>query len=279
MSSTHTIERPAGPPPRVGPPTRPERTALLRALLLGRGLERALPRLTDSGGRATDPAAVLTAIAAASALDPEDRLITPHNFLCAHLVHGADPTAVARARLGRRSEATSGLLAGVGPQSPIAFAVGVALAIRRAATRRCAVALLERRWAETEECRSALALAGEQGLPLVLVAIDSDALAGPSASAVDRDDFEAVRAAVRASIDAAHDDRGAALVVSSAVAEADSHRPRSLFRNEAVDPLVAYERRLLINGFSRADLTAVHNESALELERAIAAASEAGGEE
>jgi TPP-dependent pyruvate/acetoin dehydrogenase alpha subunit len=270
MPGTHTIEPSAGAPLGAGPPTRPERIALLRALLLGRGLERSLPRIRHGATAATDPELVMTAIAAASALHRDDRLITAHRLLGAHLATGADPATIARRRLGVPLREVDGPLAGVGPEGPPAVAVGVAFALRRAGTHRCAVALMDRRWSETESCRAALSLAHEQGLPLVLVAIDAATVAEHVAPAVDGHDFEGVRAAVRTAIDAAHSDRGASLVVASRISERDPERPGPLFRTAVHDPLTVYERRLLINGFSRADLAEIHAEAARALEDALA---------
>jgi TPP-dependent pyruvate/acetoin dehydrogenase alpha subunit len=275
MPGTHTIEPSAGAPLGAGPPTRPERVALLRALLLGRALERALPRIRHGATAGADPETVLTAIAAASALHRDDRLIVPHGLLCAHLAAGIDPAAVARARLGLAGGA-DGLITGVGPEGPAALAVGVAFALRSADSGRCAVALMDRRWAETDGCRAALALAHEQRLPMVLVAIDSAIVAEHAAPAVNGYDFEAVRAAVRTSIEDAHADRGASLVVSSRVEEATPERRRPLFRTEVNDPLAAYERRLLVNGFSRADLSQIHDEAGSALRDALAAPELAG---
>ena len=268
MPSTHTINPAAGNPVGGGPPTRPERLALLRALPLGRGLERILPRFAAGSPTSADPDAVLTAIAAAAGLESEDRLVTAHNLLCAHLAVGADPAEIARRRLGHPGS-ESGPLGGVGPQSAAPVALGVAFALQRTGEHRCAVALVERRWAETEECRAALAIAREHSLPLVLVAIDSATVVDHTTPAVDRNDFEGVRAAVKASIAAAHADLGASLVIASSLARPEPEGRRPLFRTDPGDPLVAYERRLLINGFSRTDLTAVHRKAARELDAAL----------
>ena len=244
------------------PLTRPERQALHRALLVGRGLERVLASLRGRVGAATsgELEAVLAAIAAAAGLEPGDRLIVPHTLLAAHLAAGASPAEIAAARLGEPPgpRADQRLRAGVGPQSPVGIAVGSAFALRHGGADAAAVALVDRRWAEVQECRSALALARELALPLVVVAIDGGAVSEGVASVVDRRDFEAVLAAVAAAIAGAHGDRGPSLVVCAAVPASESRENQlAALPQQNRRSAVAYERSLMINGFSRADLDAV----------------------
>jgi TPP-dependent pyruvate/acetoin dehydrogenase alpha subunit len=277
LSSMQTETRNVAATPhdaRVGPPTRPERRALLRALLLGRGLERVLTDLVPARAPSLPPDAVLTAIAAASALGNGDRLILPHCMLAARFAAGADASALAAARLGERSPEARALRPGVGPQSPAALGVGVAVALGTREDHGAAVAVIERRWAEADECRGALFLAREQRLPLVVVAVETSDDLPHEPTTVDWRDFEAVRSAVRAAIAGAHADRGPALVFCSP-ARGDT-TGRTPFRREPVDPVAAYERRLMINGFSRAELDGLRREVAGDLDDALSGRTRIG---
>jgi hypothetical protein len=259
----------------LGPPTRPQRRDLLRSLLLGRSLERVLSGLapTHVTDRATD--AVLTAIAAASALEAGDRLILPHCLLTARFATGAGAAAIAAARLGERDPAAAEIRPGVGPQSAAGLAAGIALALRRHRSPAAAVAIVERRWAEVDECRGALTLARDERLPLVVVAIETVDEFPHEPIAVDWRDFDAVRSAVRGAIADAHADRGPALVFCAPVPHDEA--PRGLFGTLPVDPLAAYERRLMINGFTRADLDGIHREVAGDLDDALSGRVRIGG--
>jgi TPP-dependent pyruvate/acetoin dehydrogenase alpha subunit len=277
MSGTHQTSAATGAQHTGAPLTRPQRQELLRLLLVGRGLERVLAslrgRLAAASSGETD--AVLAAIAAGTGLGPDDRLVVPHGLLAAHLAGGIGAAEVAAARLGERSRqqgaAGRRLRAALGPQSSAGIAVGTAFALHRSGRHDAAVALIDRRWAEEQECRSALALARELNLPLVVVAIDSGQPAEAGSPIVDRRDFEAVRTAVAAAIDAAHADRGPSLVVcaanQSSESRAESHVTR--FTTRVDDPVIAYERWLMINGFSRAELDGVRRSATQELDQAV----------
>lgn len=263
----------------AAPLTRPQRKELLAALILGRGLERVLAGVRRrSKAPAGDSEAMLAAIAAAAGLQPGDRLVAPHGFLVAHLATGIGAAEVAAARLGKArpntdTDTATRMRAGVGPESPVGIATGIAFALSRTGKSDAAVALVDRRWCEEEGCRGALALARELALPLVVVAIDSGAATDGGAPVVDRRDFEAIRAAVTAAINAAHDHRGPSLVVCASVAPTDSRlggnvaRLRTRTRTE--DPVTEYERRLMINGFSRTELDAVGESAARERDAAV----------
>ena len=254
-------------------PTLPQRRELLGALLRGRGLERILARRYLAKDPPADEDAALGAIAAATALDRHDRLVASHRFLSAHLACGASPRAIAAARLGgpERPERPA-LRSGLGPQSPAAVAVGVAFALRRATDAPVAVALSDRRWAAGEEHAAALQLAREQALRVVIVAIDVGRCDDPPMHGwveADRDEFEAARAAVRIGIDAARAQSAPTLVALSCGPAEPAQRfaaPLSDGRIlDRTDPLVAYERHLMINGFSRADLDAIRRDAADDL--------------
>ncbi len=141
------------------------------------------------------------------------------------------------------------------------------------------MALVDRRWAEEPDCRGALALARELRLPLVVVAIDSGESEEDDSAVVDRRDFEAVRLAVATAIEAAHGDRCPALVVCAPSAaghsRAEGHVAR--FQTRAGDPLTAYERSLMVNGFARAELDAIRHDAARGLERVLTPTIAAAG--
>ena len=250
------------------PPTRPQRRELLRALLRGRGLERMLAS-NGAGPAADDENAVLGAIAAASALEQSDRLVASHRFLSAHLALGESPGAVASARLGMGS---GDLRPAIAAQSAPAVAVGAAVALQATGTGPVAVALADRRWAGSGEWTAALALAREHQVAVVIVAIHD----GPVRPAgddprmtIDRNDFEGVRAAVRVAIETARAANGPVLIaISPRIPEAPRRfaAPSSAASAATLlDPLAAYERLLLINGFSREDLDAIRREAAGDL--------------
>jgi TPP-dependent pyruvate/acetoin dehydrogenase alpha subunit len=217
---------------------------------------------------------VLTATAAASGLEPGDRLVLPHCLLAARFAAGADAAEIAAARLGERNPGVR-IRPGIGPQSPAALAAGVALALERNGGVDVAVAIVERRWAEADECRGALALAREEKLPLVVVAIETVDEVPHEPIAVDWRDFEAVRSAVRAAAGGARAHLGPSLVFCAPVPR--EAPPRSVFRTVPVDPLAAYERRLLINGFTRADLDGIRREVAGDLDDALSGRVRIGG--
>ena len=255
-----------------GPPTRLERRALVRSLLLGRALERVLAGVVPARASSDSGDAVLTAIAAASALRSQDRLILPHCLLTARVAVGDDPGAIAAGRLGRpvgRDE----MRPGVGPHSAVAVAVGVALALRRRGGPGTAVAIVESRWAETDQCRGALMLAREERLPVVVVAIETTQERPPEPATVDWRDFEAVRSAVQAAVADDDADRGPALVFCSPVPRGARN---GTLRTEPVDPVTEYERRLIINGLSRTDLDGVRREVAGDLAEALGAPARTG---
>lgn len=245
-------------------------------LLLGRGLERLLSGLDRTiPPTASQAESVLTAIAAAAGLEPGDRLIAPHGFLAAHLASGIGPREIAAARLGVRSHRSTDvsrrLRAAIGAHSPAAIAVGAAYAVRRSGRTDAAVAITDRRWAEEPDCRSALALARELDLPLVVVAIDTSDAHESGAPVVDRSDFEGVRMAVGTAIESAHADGGPSLVVCAASPHDDSrdigHVAR--FTTRVDDPITAYERWLMVHGFSRAEVDELRQAAGRELDQAL----------
>jgi TPP-dependent pyruvate/acetoin dehydrogenase alpha subunit len=258
------------------PLTRPQRQQLLRVLLIGRGLERVLTSLRRRSTAATagQSEAVMAAIAAAAGTAAGDRLVAPHGFLAAHLATGIGPAQVAAARLRERRGRPDGegrLLAAVGPQSPVGIAVGAAFALSHTDRHDVAVALIDRRWAEEDGCRSALAMARELALPLVVVAIDSREEAEGGSPVLDRRDFEAIRVAVAAAINGAREDRGPSLLVC-APGPADESGVGSQvarFRARIEDPVTEYERWLMINGFSRSELDGMRAAAGRELDDAV----------
>jgi hypothetical protein len=258
---------------RASVPTNSERRALLFALLVGRGIERALaPSGADRADRDED---VLAAIAAASGLGPSDRLVVPRSLTAAHLATGADPAAVATARAGSAAPGVGITPRAFGSESAGGLALGTALALHQAGDDGVAVVILERRWAESEGCRKVVSIAAERGLRLAIVVLDRDHGRSEAIAAIDRRNLEAVRTAVREALGAARDQDGPLTVVCGSPAEDADARRRSRFRSEPLDPVTVYERRLMINGFKRVTLADVRAEAAAALERALASAAPA----
>jgi hypothetical protein len=251
--------------------TREQRRGLLRLLLLARGLERAGGR----GAAAGAGEALLTAVAATSAAAPSDRIVAPHPWLAAHLAAGAEPgeVASARARAPRRGRSRRPLRPGIGPQSPAGIGAGIALAIalgRAPGAADAVLALIDRRWEAERACVDALSLAQELALPLAVVAIDPSPELDPGERVVDRADFEAVVATVAEALATARQERRPTLVECAAVAahEGGAAGRVSRFGAGRADPIAGYERRLMISGFSRAELDEIERTAADELERA-----------
>ncbi len=240
-------------------PTRAQRRELLAALLRGRGLERILASGGPRRWPAGDGDAVLCAIAVGSGLGAADRLLAPRRFLSAHLARGVGLADV----VARRAQG------GLGPHSAVGIAVGIAFALRAGGERGIPVAIGERRWVAGEDCAAALALARAERLAIVVAAIEERNQAPaplPADAEADRDDYESVRESVQAVVEAARSS-SAPRVLSLA---ADLVEPRRRFapglaEDRARDPLVAYERHLLISGFSRVELDEVRREVAAEL--------------
>jgi TPP-dependent pyruvate/acetoin dehydrogenase alpha subunit len=279
MTGTQQTSAQTGSPYSAAPLNRPQRQELLRLLLLGRGLDRVLASIHHRPGAPAsgEREATLAAVAAAAALEPGDRLVAAHGFLAAHLAGGVGPGEVAAARLGEPSSQRThrGLRVGIGPQAPAGIAAGVALALAlgRGPGRRAAMALIDARWAVDEGCVSALSLAHELALPLVVVAIDGADATGQGAAMVDRRDFEAVRAAVAAALADARDEHRPSLVAFGPSSRADDMGGDQVarFRTRIDDSVASYERWLMIHGFSRADLDTVHRAATNELDDALGA--------
>ena len=260
MPEVETIEARGTARDAAAAPTRAQRRELLAALLRGRGLER---MLAWGGPRRTAPAdgdAVLSAIALGSGLGTADRLLAPRRYLSAHLARGVGVADV----VARRVQG------GLGPHSAAGIAVGIAFALRADGERGIPVAIGERRWVAGEDCAGALALARAEGLAIVVVAIEERDHEPPPFSAdaeADRDDYESVRGTVQLVVEAARSS-SAPHVLSLAADLVEPRRRRfasGLEEDLARDPLVAYERRLLISGFSRAELDEVRRDVAEEL--------------
>ena len=268
---TGTSERIAAARERAA--TRPERAELMRLLLLARGLERVLAALRGrpQGPGAREADSVLTAIAAASALAGGDRLVAPHALLAAHMAGGATPAEVAAARLGEPGGPGASRIGpvGIGPQSPLGIAAGVAYAARGEGAPGVVAALTDARWLTEEPAAAALALADRLELPLVVIAIGGGA-AG-SAAVVDRHDFEAVRGATWAALEAARGGERPEPVVCAAPLRDERRTTDQVarFRTRIEDPITAYERWLMINGFPRSELDGMRGAATRELDAAL----------
>lgn len=280
MNPTGQTSATADSPAFGAPLTRPQRRELLRMLILGRGLERVLAGIPGRprAGRGGDDTRVLTAIAAAAAIEPGDRLVVPHDLLAAHLVAGVGPREIATARLREPSlheRQEDFVWRGIGPQSAAGIGAGVALGISLDSADRgrpAALALIDRRWVPDDACRGALSLAGELALPLVVVAIDPGTAVENGSPVVDRDDFEWVRAAVAEALSQARDDRRSSLVECAGIASPESAAAGRVVRfgTRRTDPLGSYERTLMINGLSRIEIDEVKRAATDELEDALA---------
>jgi hypothetical protein len=253
--------------------TREQRRELLKLLILARGLERSM-----SGTRDVAPSgreAVLAAVAASSAAEPSDRLVAPHDWLAAHLASRATAVEIAAAR-ARAPRGRSGrpLRPGIGPQSPVGIGAGIALAIalgRSGGETDAVLALTDRRWQGDRAYAGALSLARELALPLVVVAIDPSPVPDRSERVVDRTDYEAVVATVATALAVARRDRRPAVVECAAIGgqETAAAGRMSRFAAGKVDSVAAYERRLMIGGFSRAELDEIERIASGELEQAL----------
>jgi TPP-dependent pyruvate/acetoin dehydrogenase alpha subunit len=200
-------------------------------------------------------------VGAASALGPHDRLIAPERYLAAHLARG-------------EGESQGSLSAG---PDLVPIAVGVALALSRGGERGVVLTLLDEAALAAERTKEAIGMATERRLPLVLVTDGrrSAAIGGPRAladtalagqpllgEAVDRDDPEAVLAAVGAAVERAREGRGTTLVSCLGIGEARGRRRRRHGSSSDhgigdQDPIERYARRLLRYGMPRRRIEAV----------------------
>jgi TPP-dependent pyruvate/acetoin dehydrogenase alpha subunit len=260
-------------------PSRAEREALLRALLLARGLERAL---TVAGYRAAGrPIHQLTAaVSVASALDPDDRLFLPHDLICAHVARGMQPVDLLAARLGdaSRQSAPGRVLAGIAPGVAVPLATGSALALAGTGGSRIAAAVVEAAWLGDVATARALELARERELPLVVVGIGSaNSAVRQIRGAVDRDQPEAVLSAVAAAANAARAHRGPAIVYCAPLAEGGPERGSARLAGAGRDPLRTYEHWLSSHGFARQKLSRLRTAVVAQVKtaaEALAAGSE-----
>jgi len=276
LSIGAAIAEPSSPSDRTAP-SRAEREALLRALLLARGLERALIVAGFRCGRRGSVHQLTAAVSVASGLDPGDRLFLPHDLIAAHLARGMDPVDVLAARLGRapRADGRGHLVAGIAPGVAVPLATGSALALGdgKAAV---AAAVVEAEWLGDAATARALALARDRALPLVVLAVGS---AGSAVrrirGTIDRDRPEAVLAGVGAAVAAVRAGDGPAILYC-APGDADPGGRDGLGLAEARrDPLRAYEQWLSSHGFARDELSRLRAEVVAQVK---AAAEELSGQ-
>jgi TPP-dependent pyruvate/acetoin dehydrogenase alpha subunit len=239
-------------------PSRAEREALLRALLLARGVERAL---TVAGYRVAGRAPLhelTAAVSGASALDPDDRLFLPHDLISAHIARGMRPVDLLTARLGEvaQENASAQVLAGIAPGVAVPLAAGSALALAGSGRSRIAAAVVEAEWLADAATARALELARQRTLPLVVVGIGSaNSAVRQIRGAVDRDQPEAVLAAVAAAAEAARAGRGPAIVYCAPLAEPVRAGGSAQLAEAGRDPLRTYEHWLSSHGFAREELS------------------------
>jgi TPP-dependent pyruvate/acetoin dehydrogenase alpha subunit len=254
-------------------PSRAEREALLRALLLARGLERALAmeghRVPGRSALHDLPAAVSTV----AALDPADPLFVPHDLLAAHITRGMPAADLLGARLGRSQRVRAGgrALAAIAPGVVVPLATGAALAIAQARPRQVAAAVVGADWLSDGATARAVELARDRGLPLAIVAIGSDdSPLRHMPRAVDRDDVEAVHDATATMVSRIRGGAGPAVLYCAPLATAGTASTSSLtpLRETGPDPLRRYEHWFSTHGFSREELAAVRSTVVTEVKQA-----------
>jgi TPP-dependent pyruvate/acetoin dehydrogenase alpha subunit len=225
--------------------------------LLARGLERALIvagyRLPRRG-----PLHQLTAaVSVASALDPDDRLFLPHDLISAHLARGMQPVDLLAARLGEvpRDNASGRVLAGIAPGVVVPLATGSALALAGSGRSRIVAAVVEAEWLGDAATARALELARERGLPLVVLGIGSaNSAVRQIRGAVDRDQPEAVLAAVAAAAEGVRAQGGPAILYCAPLTEGASGGGSGRLADAGRDPLRTYEHWLCSHGFASEEL-------------------------
>jgi TPP-dependent pyruvate/acetoin dehydrogenase alpha subunit len=233
-----------------GAPSRAEREALLRALLLARGLERALTVAGHRLGRRGPLHQLTAAVSTASALDPDDRLFLPHDLISAHAARGMPPADLLAARLGQaRTENASGpVMAGIAPGAVVPIATGSAMAL----------AGVEAEWLADAATARALELARERALPVVVLGIGSaNSAVRRIRGAADRDQPEAVLAAVAAAADTVRAEGGPAILYCAPLAEHADDPESARLAGAGRDPLPTYEHWLCSHGFAREELRAL----------------------
>lgn len=245
----------------------------MRALLLARGLERALLVAGYRLGQRGSIHQLTAAVSAASALDPVDRLFLPHDLIAAHLARGMDPVDVLAARLGKapRASERGQLVAGIAPGVAVPLATGSALALADGRGAGVAAAVVEAEWLGDAATARALVLARERALPLVVVAVGSASSAVRQIrGAIDRDRPEAVLAGVGAAVDAVRaGDRPA--ILYCAPGDGDSRERDTVRLAEAGrDSLRAYEHWLSSHGFARDELSRLRTDVVARVKGAAA---------
>jgi TPP-dependent pyruvate/acetoin dehydrogenase alpha subunit len=245
-----------------GTPSRAEREALLRNLLLARGLERALV-VAGHGMPGAGPSHQLTAaVSAASALEHDDRLFLPHHLITAHLTRGMGAEELLAARLGAApaTDASGRLVAGIAPGVAVPLAAGAALALQADQGSRLASAVVEAEWLGDAATARALELARDRALPLVVVAIGSASSAARHVrGAVDRDQPEVVLAAVRAAADSVRAEPGPAVLYCAPLAERTADSEPASEGASGRDALRSYEHWLSSHGFAREELSGLRS--------------------
>jgi TPP-dependent pyruvate/acetoin dehydrogenase alpha subunit len=243
-----------------GAPSRAEREALLRALLLARGLERALTVAGHRLGRRGPLHQLTAAVSTASALDPDDRLFLPHDLISAHAARGMPPADLLAARLGQaRTENASGpVMAGIAPGAVVPIATGSAMALAGGGNSRVAAAVVEAEWLADAATARALELARERALPVVVLGIGSaNSAVRRIRGAADRDQPEAVLAAVAAAADTVRAEGGPAILYCAPLAEHADDPESARLAGAGRDPLPTYEHWLCSHGFAREELRAL----------------------
>jgi TPP-dependent pyruvate/acetoin dehydrogenase alpha subunit len=186
--ATHIAEATAGPNSGTsGHLTLEDRTWLLRAMLLMRGLEERAMSLYRQGkvpGSFYDGyGQEAVSAGAAFAMAPEDRLCVLHRDLAAHIVRGVTPARVLAQYLGRATGITGGRdgnvhfgdrqLGCVGMVSMLPdmmlVAAGMAMAFKLRGERRCAITWFGDGSTSRGDFHEAMNWAGVQKLPVIFV--------------------------------------------------------------------------------------------------------------
>jgi TPP-dependent pyruvate/acetoin dehydrogenase alpha subunit len=211
------------------------------------------------------------AVSAASALDPDDRLLLPHDLISAHVARGMQSLDLLTARLGDvpQEHASGRVLAGIAPGVAVPLATGSALALPGSDGSRIAAAVVEAEWLADSATARALDVARERALPLVVVAIGSARSAVRQIrGAVDRDQPEAVLSAAAAAADAARAGRGPAVVYCAPLAEKAPEHGSAQLAEAGRDPLRTYEHWLSSHGFAREELSRLRTAVVAEVKTA-----------
>jgi TPP-dependent pyruvate/acetoin dehydrogenase alpha subunit len=147
------------------------------------------------------------------------------------------------------------VLAGIAPGVVVPLATGSALALAGSGRSRIVAAVVEAEWLGDAATARALELARERGLPLVVLGIGSaNSAVRQIRGAVDRDQPEAVLAAVAAAAEGVRARGGPAILYCAPLTEGASGGGSGRLADAGRDPLRTYEHWLCSHGFASEEL-------------------------